>query len=123
MDCESSGPKIQVRGIDLIQIDRGIQPVAAIAYIGNVDQEFGDFALNVEAPVIDARRFAERGSKVVHRVAVAITRAQERRRLVTGRFRNAVVPLKRRTDAVGRGLWKDPLAPKVQPQPPLLVAS
>ena len=122
IDLPQQRSQEQVRRIHLVQVDRGIQAVPAIAGVIHFDEELRNLALKVDAPVVDARRFAERGSHVIHRQPVADARAQERRRLVAGRFGNAAVPLERRIEAVGN-LANDPLAPSVQPHPPLLVAS
>ena len=66
--------------------------MAAIARVVHFDQELLDFVLKVDAPVIDARRFPERGPHVIDRQAVADAGAEERRRLVTGRLRECLHP-------------------------------
>ena len=63
--------------------------------IVDIDQELLDLALQVEAPVVDAGRLAERRSHVIHRETIADARAQERRRLVAGGLGNSAVPLER----------------------------
>ena len=95
---------LQVRYRQLVLRDGRIQPVAAIADIGDVQQEVLNLMLEIDAPVVDARGLGEIRSEEVDILKVRQGRVEEWRGLVARTQRNASIPVQDLVDAVALDL-------------------